>query len=55
MYFIYVNWNEIYSLSILCDVYNEVQDHMQWLSELWWDHNTVILSLKIYVLNIHIR
>ena len=25
----------------MCDVYNEVHDHIQWLSELWWNHNIV--------------
>ena len=29
MYFFYVHWNDIYSLSFLCDVYNEVYEHMQ--------------------------
>ena len=37
--------NEIYSLSFLCDVWNEVLKNMQWLNELWWDHNTKITSL----------
>ena len=55
MYLVYVHWNEIYSLSFLCDVCNEVHEHVQWLSELWWDHNIVITSLETYVLNIPIR
>ena len=38
----------------MCDVCNEVYEHMQWLSELWWDHTTIITSIQIYVLNIPI-
>ena len=45
MYLIYIHRNEIYSSSFLCDVCNDVYKNIQWLSELWWDHNTVITSL----------
>ena len=45
MYLVYVHWNEIYSLSFLCDIFNEFYEHVQWLSELWWDHNIGIASL----------
>ena len=45
MYLVDVHWNEIHLLSFMCDVCNEVHDNMQWLSELWWYHNTVITSL----------
>ena len=45
MYFDYVYWNEIYSLSFLYNACNEVYEHMQWLSELWLDYDTMISSL----------
>ena len=40
--FILISIN-FYSLSFLSDVYNEVHERMQQLSELWWDQNTVII------------
>ena len=52
MYLVYVHWNKIYSLSFLCDVCNQVHEHMQWLGELWWDCNTMMTSLWTYILNI---
>ena len=39
----------------MCDACNEFHEHIQWSSELWWDHNTVIAGLWTYVLNIPIR
>ena len=45
MYLVYVYLKEIDLLTFLCDIFNEVHEHMQWLSELWWDHNTMITSL----------
>ena len=45
MYLVYIDLKEIYSSSFLCDVRNEVYEHMHWLNELWWDHNIVITSL----------
>ena len=29
MYVIYIDWNEIYLFSFLCDIRNEVHEHMQ--------------------------
>ena len=34
--------------SFLCDVCNEVHEHMQWLSELWWDRNIMVTSLEAH-------
>ena len=45
MYLVYVHWNEILSFSFLCDICNEVHEHMPWLSELWWDHTIMIIIL----------
>ena len=42
--FIFIEIN-FYPLSFLCNVYNEVHEHMEWSSELWWDHNTTIAGL----------
>ena len=30
MYVFYIHWNEIYLLSFLCDVYNEVHEMTKW-------------------------
>ena len=45
-YLISICWNEIYLLSFLCDIYNKFYEHMQWLSELKWDHNQLSLVAK---------
>ena len=45
MYPVYGHWNEIYLFLFLCEIHNEVHKHVQWLSELWEDHNIVITSL----------
>ena len=55
MYLIYVHWNEIYLLSFLCDICNEVYKHMQWLSEFWWDHDIMISCFQTYVIKILIH
>ena len=41
--FIFIQMN-FYLLSFLCEVSNEVHRRMQWLSELWWDNNTMIIG-----------
>ena len=43
---------EIYSFSFLCNECNEVYEHMQWLRDLWWYHNTMITNIETQVLNI---
>ena len=55
MYLVYIYWCEIYLLSFLCDVCNEVHEHMQSLSELWYNYYVMITSLKTCGLNIIIH